>query len=314
MSIHRIVYVLVSAPCDHIAEMAMVSATALRIVSPGVKSTVVADPLTLKGLTGHRAKLLELVDNIVEVAATDANPMARSRRIKTSLREHVEGDYLYMDVDAVPIKPLNPIFELDAEFAAALDGNMASSKFVFHEFERETFAKMGWAMPTGPYFNSGVLFVRDTTATRQLYTTWHDIWREVSAKGLLKDQPPLHRALSAVRLKVRQLPPQWNALIGMYTGGVRGARVMHFSTIRFEERDDTVFHRIVKNVKNTGVVDVGALRNVIATGYPWTNQSSVRLRYAVGDYQGMLAAALRRGVRMLMGKSAGPAGRSGTDY
>jgi hypothetical protein len=46
-------------------------------------------------------------------------------------------------------------------------------------------------------------------------------------------------------MQVTPLSPQWNALIGMYTGGVRNARVMHFSTIRFEQRDDTVFHRIV---------------------------------------------------------------------
>jgi hypothetical protein len=286
--------VLVSAPPDHLVEMATVSVTALRMLSPEVKATVVMDSATLRGISGHRARLLELVDRVIEAPAQDQSPMARSRRIKTTLRELVAGDYLFLDVDAVPVKPIGAVFSTAAEFAAVYDGNMPPRQFVFHDFERQPFEAMGWPLPPGPYFNSGVKLVRDTPGVRALYREWHRIWSECAARGIYKDQPALHRALLATGMQVTPLSPQWNALIGMYTGGVRNARVMHFSTIRFEQRDDTVFHRIVKGLKHSGELDVGALKAVMESGYPWTDSDSLRLRFAVGDYPGTVRAVLRR--------------------
>jgi hypothetical protein len=309
VSVRQVVYVLVSSAADYIAEMAMVSATALRMVSPGVRAIVVSDPMTVRGLAGHRAKLRGLVDEIIECEAFDENQLTRSRRLKTSLRNRIHGDYLFIDVDAVPVKPIDDVFVVSAELAAAQDAGVNFGQFAFHEFEKEAFIKMGWELPTGRYFNSGVMFVRDTVSTRKLYEEWHRIWQETVARGLFKDQPPLHRALVHQRFNPQRLDPQWNALIGMSSAGVKGARIMHFSTIRFDQRDDTVFHRVVKDVKQSGKVDVDALREVMVTGYPWTNKDSIRLRYAVGDYTGALTAAARRSMRMLSARKNGQAGR-----
>jgi hypothetical protein len=155
----QVVYVLVSAPPDHLVEMATVSVTALCMLSPEVKATVVMDPATLRGISGARARLLKFVDRVIEAPAQDQSPMARSRRIKTTLRELVAGDYLFLDVDAVPVKPIGAVFSTAAEFAAVYDGNMPPRQFVFHDFERQPFEAMGWPLPPGPYFNSGVKLV-----------------------------------------------------------------------------------------------------------------------------------------------------------
>jgi hypothetical protein len=270
----KAVYVLVSTPEDHILEMALLSIACLKRFSPGIKAEVIADAATYATLIGDRERIREYADNIIVVDEYDANPMIVSRSLKTRMREFVTGDFLYLDSDAVPINPVDGAFCDDYDIAACLDGNVRNpADFVFHDFESKTFREMGWDYPVHPYYNAGVMFVRDNRTTHDLFRRWHAIWTTCKNRGLYKDQPPFHKAIEEMKVSIKVLPPQYNALISMYNSGAYKARIMHYSTIRFNERDDTIFHNVVKEIKKSRTIDIASIAQLSKTHYPWTQPS-----------------------------------------
>jgi hypothetical protein len=280
----KIVYVLVSDSTDHYTEMAILSVYCARKYSPSCSIELVVDIKTKSGLKGHRAKLLDLVDIVTEVDVAGENNAFTSRLIKTQLRKFVNGDYLYVDIDAVPVADLSSVFMLDTDLAMAHDHNVPPEKFFFYDYERDIFDKTGWPLPER-YFNSGVMLVKDTPKVREFFDCWQGLWQENRKLGLHKDQPPMHEAIRLLDMKVHALGPEWNLLVGLQKGyGGKNPRVYHYSTIQFDTRQDTYFHELVKKLKNTGHIDMVLLENIIITKYPWTNRSSLRLNWAIGNY------------------------------
>jgi len=115
-------------------------------------------------------------------------------RSKLRLRKFIEGDYLYIDIDAIPIADLSEVFEIQTDLAMVNDHNLPPKKFVFLEYEREIFDKMQWSLPA-EYYNSGVMFVKDTDLTHDFFKRWHELWLLNCAIGLHKDQPAMHEAI-----------------------------------------------------------------------------------------------------------------------
>ena len=281
---NKIVYVLVSDQADHYTEMAMVSVHCARKYTPSCLIELVVDFKTRSGLQGHRAKILDMVDVVTEVDVQGENNAFTSRLIKTQLRKFVKNDYLYVDIDAVPVADLSSAFSLDTDVAMAHDHNVPPEKFIFYDYEREIFDKTGWPLPKR-YFNSGVMLVKDTQKVSDFFDCWHGLWQENRKLGLHKDQPPMHEAIRQLDMNVYALGPEWNLLVGLQKGyGGKKPKVYHYSTIRFETRRDTYFHTLVKNLKVTGKIDVEFLEKIIKSKYPWTNHTSLRLNWAVGNY------------------------------
>lgn len=271
---NKIVYVLVSNGDDHYLEMAMLSIFSLRKLSPNIRTEVVIDELTESLLIGARSELYRKVDYVNVQRVPYEGPMQISRSLKTNLRTIVDGDFLYIDIDAIPVKAIDHVFDTVENMALCLDGNVSKpSDFVFYDFELKTFEKMNWPIPTSEYFNCGVMFVKDVAVNYVFFDKWHSLWKQASSQGLHKDQPPFHEALRVMNLNCKILPPQYNALISMYTGGVRGAHIMHYSTIRFTERNDTHFHTLVKKLKITGEIDLNLFSKILDSGYPWSELS-----------------------------------------
>lgn len=280
----KIVYVLVSDVSDHYAEMALLSIACARKYSPKLRIELVVDRKTYNGLNGFRGNIVNSVDNLKIVDLQGENNAFTSRMIKTQLRSFVEGDYLYVDIDALPVADLSGVFEGEEDIAMVYDHNVPPEKFVFYDYEREIFDKMQWPLPSR-YFNSGVMLVKDTPKVRDFFILWHQLWQQNSALGLHKDQPPMHEAIRQAGINVKGLSPEWNMLIGLQKGyGGKTPKVYHYSTIRFDTRNDTHFHTIVKGMKTDGSINWQLLDKTIASKFPWTNANSLRLNWAVGNY------------------------------
>lgn len=280
----KIVYVLVSDQADHYTEMALLSIACARKYSPKLAIALVIDRKTYDGLSGFRGTIVDSVDELKIVDLQGENNAFTSRMIKTQLRSFVEGDYLYVDIDAIPVADLSEVFESKEDIAMVYDHNVPPGKFVFYDYEREIFDKMHWPLPAR-YFNSGVMLVKDSSKVRQFFTLWHSLWQQNSALGLHKDQPPMHEAIRQAGINVRGLSPEWNMLIGLQKGyGGKNPKVYHYSTIRFETRNDTHFHKIVKSMKNDLSINWELLDKTISSKFPWTNSNSLRLNWAIGHY------------------------------
>ena len=280
----KVVYILISGEDDFFTEMAILSITALNIVSP-VNVEIVTDVETLKNLRGHRKKILDLADIITEFDADSKLPVVRSRFAKTRLRHLVDGDFLYLDVDAVPVGELYGIFGTDCDIAVSHDMGVRNIRSnPFYQDIKNLYGKIGWNMIGSVYYNAGVIFARDNERVRGMFNLWHDKWVYSVEAGVYQDQPSFNHAVIKSDVSVTPLKPQWNALIGLSTKGVKKAKVMHYTTVNFDTRNDTLFHYLVKNIKKTGCVDDDSLIDLITSGYPWTNQYSIKLKCATGNY------------------------------
>lgn len=287
----KVVYVLVSDKADHYTEMAMMSIFCTRRYSPLTTIELIVDKQTFNNLKGFRATIIDSVDKINIVDVQGENNAFTSRIIKTQLRKFIDGDYLYIDIDALPVADLSSVFDIDADIAMSHDMNLPPEKFVFQSYEKEIFDKTGWPLPS-KYFNSGVMLVRDNQRTHDFFENWHALWSESSKLGLHKDQPAMHEAIRRESLSVYTLPPEYNVMLVLQKGtGAKSPIVYHYSTIRFETRNDTYFHAIVKRLKLEKKLDSDLLETVIRSKYPWTNRHSIKLSLATGNYK-MLPSVL----------------------
>jgi len=284
-SLKKVVYVLVSQTTDHFTEMCLLSIECMKRYSPGLYIELVMDEKTKHSLVGYRGKVLTLVDNYHVLGISGDNNGLVSRMIKTQLRSIVEGDYLYIDIDAFPMKKLDSIYDSQYDISMVYDMNVSPDKFIFHDYEREIFDVMQWELPK-EYFNSGVMFVKDNERVHRFYENWYSIWSESSKGGLHKDQPPMHEAIRVTKIKVGVLEPVWNVLVTLHKGRVaKNAKIYHVSTVRFDERNDTHFHSIIREMKLNERINWNLLEAVRASKYPWTNHSSLKLNWGVGNYK-----------------------------
>ena len=100
---NQFLYVLVSKPEDYYYEQLLISVTSLRKHNPNAFVTVLVDNRTNETLCGPlRGRIKDLVQNIVVVDFDDnLNNTKRSRYLKTTMREHIQGDFLFVDCDTV---------------------------------------------------------------------------------------------------------------------------------------------------------------------------------------------------------------------
>src|SRR5437868_567533 len=108
----RVCYVLVGNGWDRHAKMLWLSAQSLRRHEPGARITVAVDRGTHSALDD---RLLSAVDEIAVIDSGDSDPRLRAFHLKTLLRQHLAGDFLYLDTDTLVVNRLADILDLDVE-------------------------------------------------------------------------------------------------------------------------------------------------------------------------------------------------------
>ena len=172
----KIVYVVASLNDDIYMEQAIVSAWSARHYTPDCRIEMVCCQDTFATFdSGIRAQYKSLFDQIhVREFQPEQSMKERSRRIKTSLREIIEGDYFFIDTDTVIIGDLSIIDFIQADIAMAHDANSpfpVSNSNSFGDNFINTHAKIvGWESLNGySHYNSGVVFAKDSISAKKLY-------------------------------------------------------------------------------------------------------------------------------------------------
>ena len=261
----KFVYALISNADDYYAEQTLISMHTLRYHNPTAHITLVANDDTLSTLTGNRARIKDYIDEYVTVnPPAEFTSVQKSRFIKTSLRQTVEGDFLYIDNDTIIAGSLHKLEELECEMGAVLDlhstitGNgqlkeyLAITKKEFWGYER--------------YFNGGVLFVRDTAFTHKLFADWHRIWNEELIKyGLSKDQPAFAQANVANGCLITEIEGRYNCQIFMPNGKnyISTAKIIHYF---YNSRNKNFYIlSILNRLKEEGMTD--ELNDIVSSPY-----------------------------------------------
>lgn len=209
----KIVYVAVCDSNHNYLEQAAVSACSVKRYNPKAEILLLVDDRTFAEIDNGRTLIKKYVSDIIEVLVPkEYDNKLRSRYIKTTVRENVQGDYLFIDTDTVITKSLDEIDSCSYDVAAVLDMHLPLDKTSYLDEVKSQANKMGWSLISKDYsyYNSGVMYVKDTPIAHMLYKHWHENWLLKAKLGLYTDQPALAFANNQCGYVIGELNGKWN--------------------------------------------------------------------------------------------------------
>ncbi len=228
----KLVYVLTCAPEATYIEQALMAVWSARYHNPDAHIILLTDDLTNQLFVGKRAEILDYItEKIVVPFDANKNMHYRSRWLKTSVRQLIKGDYLFIDCDTITTCNLSHIEQIDADIAMCRDENVniADEDYSAAKPMIDNCAKIGFDVTKEKYyFNSGVMYVRDTERTHKLYDYWHELWQNGVSKGINLDQPTFAKANYDMGHIVLLLDDRWNTIVQTQIAEVYSAYILHF--------------------------------------------------------------------------------------
>lgn len=232
----QIVYVVVSSDNDLFLEELWASLFSLRIYHPKAIVKVLVDAPTAKRIE-DRPVLNDMITEVVKVDVPEHySPMARSRVIKTSIRNIIEGSFLYVDTDTIICHTLDEIDDLNCDIAAVPDCHLS---FANHPFRASAINRVRKIFDEGIednefYFNGGVMYVADNDQTRRFYKQWHENWEKSSLeKKDNADQPALSVTDKKFGYIINCLPDVFNCQLALSLRYLHEAYIVHFFHMDF---------------------------------------------------------------------------------
>lgn len=256
----KIVYVVASLDDDIYMEQAIVSAWSTRHYNQDCKIEMVCDQDTSVTLeSGIRAQYKYLFDKIhVREFQPEQSMMERSRWMKTTLREIIEGDFLYLDTDTVVCADLSYVDDFKFDLGMVLDCNCEFRKTLVCDWVIPTMKDMYDIDVSNEtlYFNGGVAFVRDCQLTRDFYILWNELWvHSMRHFNKLKDQQPLMKANIDMGYVVTEMSGDLNCQVAESIQHLHTAHIIHFfNNLLGVSHDISPFYRdVFLQVKLNGI-------------------------------------------------------------
>lgn len=228
----KIVYAVVSDEKDVYMEEVFLSTYSLRRHNPDAFVELVVDSKTDATIKGDREKMLKYVNKktVVNVPG-HYNKVQTSRYLKTSLRQTVEGDFLFIDSDTIVTDSLAEADSLTGNVMMVLDYHVSlQQRYNAKSVRRRLKATdVDWSIEM-PYYNSGIMYVKDCEESRRLFEVWHEKWKNnVEIAGIHFDQIPLAYANEVTSHLITELDGVWNCQI-MNNGlpFLNRAKIIHY--------------------------------------------------------------------------------------
>lgn len=253
----KIVYVVSSDEEDYYLEQALLSVFSLRKHNPGVFVEIVMDQFTHLTLNGKRTEISKYVDKITVADVPEKYDKGqKSRWIKTSLRNHIDGDYLFIDTDTIITDSLEEIDGFIGEMGAVKDHHTNAGKNCGKSKLLEWSKQDGWSFFDDLiYFNSGVMFVRDCDLSHEFYQEWNKRWIDSCERySRFYDQSPLAATNQFFHYPIKEIDGAWNCQPIGGLAYMHKAIIMHYLSDRndaawlFNDKD------ILREIKRTGSI------------------------------------------------------------
>lgn len=253
----KIVYTLVSDVSDFYLEQALLSVHSLRMHNPNAVVELVVDESTYISFDGKRTKIKEYVNEVHKIETPQGfNNVQRSRYLKTNLRKFVTGDYLFVDCDTVICGSLAEIDKIDAEIAMVADLNGELTLSNIDVIQRYRDAGFGDAVGL-PYFNSGVIYAKDTDEVHQFYADWNANWCKSDNNGVKFDQPALCATNAKHGFLIKEMSGVWNCQFKYRDGYklLKSALILHYFSNNGQGKRHYAQDRIFEYIKEKGTID-----------------------------------------------------------
>ena len=258
----KVLYVLVSNKKDIYLEQAFVSISSIRHhMGKEVEINILVDQITRDGLDDNRMKMLAGADSIITVELSpDLSAQNRSRILKTSCREYLEGDFIFIDCDTIITQPLANIDEVSGDIVACYDSHTLFSENPYRNLCISDSKKIGIDISKEEiYYNSGVILVRDTPKTHEFYKLWNRNWLEGRKKGVNMDQPSFNKTNKEMGYPVQCLDDIWNCEIIHGIRFLREAKIVHYlcTNVTSGKNQEIFLMRnmnVLQSIKQTGKI------------------------------------------------------------
>jgi lipopolysaccharide biosynthesis glycosyltransferase len=254
----KYLYVLTSDHHDFYYEQALLSITSLRNKMPGACISLLVDKITADSLRDKRTHILTIIDEYKVVAIPDSfTKMQCSRWLKTSMRQHISGDFLYIDCDTIISEDLSDVSNLTINIGAVLNSHcLLEHDFYKHEAIGHD-KELGFtSTKSNRYFNGGVVYCSDTPECHAFFSEWHKLWRYSILKNINMDQPSFNQANSNSNYIIAELNGEWNCQIAY--GGIAyltNAKIIHYFGIGREEKPYLLANRdIFTRIRELGYI------------------------------------------------------------
>jgi hypothetical protein len=281
-----ICFVLAAKDLGLYADMAAVAALAVRRLHPQARIILVTDEPTARAIDQGKHALADIVSEII-VQKTGADvPTVSSRHLKTSLRQLVKGDYLYLDNDAIAVRPLDRGWPKRADLAVARDRNQRGITPLSLPSVEKLRAELAWEFRMDRYLNSGVAFVRDTPAAHDFYAEWHRRWRQTLSLGIWQDQFSFNSASTTGTATIAILPDRDN-WVTHSTAMLRGrARIFHFFASVYDDEipGNTLLGHLISRFQRDSALDEATIACAARDNFPWMNDVRLKTLLASGLY------------------------------
>lgn len=211
------VYVLSSQVNDYYAEQACVSIYSLKKFNPDSNVILIGDIETIENLKNGRELVKTLINDIIPVKTPEGfTLLQKSRFIKTSIRQIIPGDFIFIDTDTIILGSLKELEETDCKMGAVTtkdsrDWNRKNPHKHFREYNEKRGINPDFNHGIDYFYNSGVMLCRDKPEVYKLFDRWHSLWIESSVKyGYHKDQCDLDRANSELENIIKNIDGIYN--------------------------------------------------------------------------------------------------------
>lgn len=264
-----IVYVLVSSDKDFYLEQLWASVYSLKHFTPSARIKVLTDEETNRRFLDDKYEELGgYIDEVVPVPFDSSiSGKERSRWIKTNMRSLITGDFLFLDTDTIVTSDLSEVDYLKMNVGIVLD---LHCQFISHPFESSIRKKIqrlfgGELKPSTNYYNSGVIFAKDSQESHQFFEKWHENWQKAKDKvGGVQDQQSLVVTINELGV-VEDLDGVYNCQILGSIEYLVNAKIVHFFNTQWADNtlSDFFGDEIYKQIRKDGGVSEDTERLIL---------------------------------------------------
>jgi hypothetical protein len=174
------------------------------------------DKSTKNNLVGKRQHYEELMTEIKVVETLpELTRKESSRRIKTSIGNIIDDDFLFIDCDTIVCRKLDITFNSDVIIGGVPDTHVPLSRHYLREVFQNDNKKLGFDSPfkSDVYFNGGILFCRRHDLVKEFFSKWNLLWNKSRLMGNSQDMPSLNQANYEMGNVIKELDGIWNCQI-----------------------------------------------------------------------------------------------------
>lgn len=224
----KFAYVLTSDGSDIYYEQLLVSLISLKHWNPDAEVSLVCDDVTATTFVGLRSRHNEYVDEIKIVEfPKDKTKHYRSRFLKTSLRELLIGDFLYLDSDTIICDRIEEnVFTGDV--MGVDDSHFLPQEHPGWSHFKKQIQKSGFSDKSiEHYVNGGVLWMKDCEKAHAFSAMWQKLWMECVKCGVDVDQPSLNEVNKRMNNVMVMLSGDFNCQLSVTMRYFNTAKIIH---------------------------------------------------------------------------------------